>query len=334
MFLEGNRVILKEVHVQNLNVLENKVYSLHKTESGVFYLSEREKFILPSVLYGDIVSNAERILKSFQARNSNTGVLLSGYKGSGKTMLGKLISIQSELPVITVSENFEGSDFFDAISHVKQQCVIFIDEFEKIYSDNKDAILALLDGVYESKKLFLLTTNSLNISEFMLNRLGRIRYHIHYDTLSYEEIVEVVDDKLLNTKHRDSLIDLLQLVGYVSYDNVLGVIEELNIHEDLSPPEALNLLNISVTDARYDVLVFYEGHRAKTTTYGHPLAHPFMYLWFEYVDKREQKKYVNYRVSTKELSHTFSAGKLTITDKEGNKFIYTLSQDYKFKFDV
>lgn len=56
-------------------------------------LSQMEQFALPDRLLGDIEKRADRIINTFLDRKGrNTGVLMSGLKGSGKSLLAKLVS--------------------------------------------------------------------------------------------------------------------------------------------------------------------------------------------------------------------------------------------------
>ena len=150
-------------------------------------------------LYGDTTMQAERILKTFQARaGKTTGVLLAGQKGSGKTLLAKHISVRAaeELGVstIVINEPWSGERFNAFIQSIQQPTIVLFDEFEKVYrqsaaseatehdkrlerrmrygdheefmpgedrisNPSQDAILTLLDGVYPSNMLFLFTVN-------------------------------------------------------------------------------------------------------------------------------------------------------------------------------
>ena len=106
------------------------VYQSAQDLSG-FYLYEVEPFKLPSKLYGDF-SVCEKYLKSYQTFDKNLGILLSGMKGAGKTILSKMISIKSGMPTILV----DGIGI-DAIANLIQNykindVVFFFDEFEKI----------------------------------------------------------------------------------------------------------------------------------------------------------------------------------------------------------
>ena len=60
---------------------------------GQFYFEQVDPFVIGSKVYGDHHKNVERILSTYSKRENNTGILLSGAKGSGKTLLAKLLSV-------------------------------------------------------------------------------------------------------------------------------------------------------------------------------------------------------------------------------------------------
>ncbi|MCL2296636.1 MAG: hypothetical protein FWC29_06130 [Methanomassiliicoccaceae archaeon] len=57
-----------------------------------FYLEKKTEFVLPIKVYGSQIKMAERVVNTFATRTNNMGVLLSGGKGSGKTLLAEQVS--------------------------------------------------------------------------------------------------------------------------------------------------------------------------------------------------------------------------------------------------
>ena len=107
------------------------VYNLECDESG-YFLTKTDDFKLPKKIYGDM-SIVDRWLHTYQTRGRNLGVLLAGLKGGGKTITAKLLAIKSGLPIIIINSPYYGSSFISFLSNeCLGDCVIFLDEYEKI----------------------------------------------------------------------------------------------------------------------------------------------------------------------------------------------------------
>ena len=154
-------------------------YTVKQDQFENFFLEHIEDFEVPSKLYGNIGQQTDRVINTFEKRNSSTGVLMTGEKGSGKTMLSKNICMElanAGVPTIVINQPWHGEKFNTLIQSITQPCVILFDEFEKVYdSEQQEQMLTLLDGVYSGRKLFMLTCNDRwRIDSHMRNRPGRI----------------------------------------------------------------------------------------------------------------------------------------------------------------
>ena len=102
---------------------------------GEYFLEAIDDFEVKGKLYGDIVKNSDRILRTFADRTQPTGVLLVGEKGSGKTLLAKHISItaaqEGDIPTIVVNKPWVGDEFNSFLQRIDQPAIILFDEFEK-----------------------------------------------------------------------------------------------------------------------------------------------------------------------------------------------------------
>jgi hypothetical protein len=89
-----------------------------------------------------------------------------------------------------------------------------------------------MDGVYTSeyRKVFLLTTNELNINENLLSRPSRIRYVREFGNLEREIIEEFLDDELIDQSCRESVIDYVDSLTISTIDILKAIVEEINIH--------------------------------------------------------------------------------------------------------
>ena len=218
--------------------------------AGEFSLEISDDMKLPEKLYGNTVEKGEKIFNTFQRRDVATGVLLSGLKGTGKTLLAKYLSIAARemgMSTILVNESYENSQgFMKFIQSIDVPCVIIFDEFEKIYSrSDQNEILTLLDGVMSSKKLYVLTCNdSYKITDHVYNRPSRVYYSIDYGTLNKDFLKDYCADNLVNKEYTQSVINAFTVFSEVNFDMLQTVVEEVNV-TDAPAADIIADLNVS-----------------------------------------------------------------------------------------
>lgn len=227
--------------------------------SGVFFLEVIENFEMPGKIYGDTLQNVDRILQTFNSRPASTGVMLTGEKGSGKTLLAKMLSIkaaESGIPTIVINAPWCGEEFNSFIQTIEQATIIIFDEFEKVYDHKEqEAMLTLLDGVYPSKKLFIITSNDkYRVNEHMRNRPGRIFYRLDYKGLDRDFIIEYCEDNLVNKTYIDTVARIAVMFTEFNFDILKAMVEEMNRYDE-SPQQVMKVLNAkpeASEDARFD----------------------------------------------------------------------------------
>lgn len=222
-----------------------------------YYLTRQQDLELPNKIYGHNTEISDKIISTFKNNTGrSTGIMLEGVKGSGKTLTAieasKKLNDQG-YPVLLIKEEFFGTDFDNFIQSITEPCVVFIDEFEKIYTDDEaiSSMLLLLDGAVKTTKLFLLTSNS-NLQsndkfQFLYNRPSRIRYVFKFSGMSDEAIKEYLDDNLkfkvyeneiqaLNRSFYDLTIDMLKAIvdEFNNYGDELGTVKANVILKDLN----------------------------------------------------------------------------------------------------
>lgn len=248
-FKDGNRVHVAPDNATNiLDELPPSVYSLRFNELSGFYLELTEDFSIPEHIYGDIEKKVKKIIKTYDHKGGNVGVLLSGEKGSGKTMMLRLICkncADRGVPTIIISSNFE-EDFCKFVTDINQKCVIVFDEFEKTFKkeESQNKLLTLFEGVYTSNKMLILTVNDIfHLNDYFLNRPGRLHYHIKFSALEQEFIEEYCEINLDKKTYTESILNLSKLVPNFNFDMLQAIVFECNLHEE-TPQEAFALLNI------------------------------------------------------------------------------------------
>ena len=234
-----------------------------------FYLEMADEFTLPAKLYGNAGQLASRVVSTFSRRGQNTGVMLIGEKGSGKSMTAKAIcKLMVDLghPVLLLTQPFTGADFLAFLTLIDEPCALFMDEFEKVYNDSEDqeAMLTVLDGVFPSRKLFLMTCNDYyRVDKKLSNRPGRLHYWIEYKGISPQEIREYAEDKLDNKKLvKDICTAASAFQNSMNFDMLRALVEETNLYPDLKVSDHLKLLNIHpgyADDCCYDIDLIVNG---------------------------------------------------------------------------
>ena len=231
-----------------IDALPTGIYSLMEDGFGL-YLKAHDPFELPPKLYGDTNARAERILNTFSDRTGNTGVLLTGEKGSGKTLLAKVLvirALQLRISTILINAPYHGDDFNSLMEGITGPCVMFFDEFEKVYHDknHQTAMLTFMEGTSTGHRLLLLTCNDTwGVDRHMLNRPGRLYYHYKYIGLSEEFISEYCTDHLREKNHTQSLIQISTLFDSFSFDGLKAIVEECNRYGE-TPTEVMDHVNI------------------------------------------------------------------------------------------
>lgn len=262
-FIQSGNVFFAERNKGNeVPMLPPAIYTIHHNDMVGFYLERVEDFGMPEKTYGNNDGRADKIINTFMTReNKNTGVLLSGNKGSGKTLLSKSVCVklaEAGVPVLLVETAFAGPQFTAFINYIDQRCALFIDEFEKKYRKDEDQnlLLSLMDGTGVGNKMFLLTSNNEKVSEFLLSRPSRVFYHWHYGKLPEDVFLAYCEENLHNKAHMENLKTLLAISTDMSFDVLQSIVEELNRYPEETFIQTLMDMNInfgSALNIRYNV---------------------------------------------------------------------------------
>lgn len=219
----------------------------------VVSLEETTPFSMPSKVYCTSRDKRfiDKVINSYKlSENGFTGVMLSGLKGSGKTIMAKSIANDSNLPIINIDKSIRPWALKVLVELLGDTNICFMfDELDKLLEDYDDsALLQILDGADTKGKHMILFTcnNEKYISEYLIDRCSRIRYWRKFDEMSPSLIMEVLNDKLNDKKEVESLTDFIKdNFEICSFDNIASFINEVNNYPTTTFEELFEDMNLT-----------------------------------------------------------------------------------------
>ena len=259
----------KQIWVQtgiNFNRMQGPIISYNEIPFGVYKISMSKQgfyleyvmseFVFDYKIYGLQEDFINHVIKTYnEAQTGNLGILLNGTKGTGKTVAAKMIANRLHLPVIIVQNmgqemNLQMMNYLS--TEINFDCVFFFDEYEKTF-DKDTTILSFMDGAYnsESRKVFLLTTNTLSIDRNLIGRPSRILYLKKFGNLEIEAASEFLDDTLNNKEYKQEVLEFINLLSISTIDILKSVVKEINIHGIEEFRKSKSYFNVEINSYTY-----------------------------------------------------------------------------------
>ena len=249
--------IFKKVNedFSTINKLPLGVYNVGLTMEGWYLEKYADEFTFGYKIYGLETEFCEHVIKTFENTTGNLGIMLTGTKGTGKTVTAKLLANAFKLPVIIVKDmggNNQG--MIEYFSSFNFDSILFFDEFEKNFSEKDSTILQIMDGVYNIgyRKIFLLTTNQMTVNENLVGRPSRIRYVKKFDNLDLKTVKEYLDDNLKVKEAYQDLLNYIDTLSISTIDILKSIVNEVNIHGIDGLTRAKEFFNVSTLKYHYN----------------------------------------------------------------------------------
>lgn len=257
----GKRIVIKP-EGQDYDLISGKVYDLlYDSFESYSYLKENGNLKMPKKVYEieEDTKFIDRVLKfhNSEYNNGNTGILLAGDKGTGKSMLAKRIALKSNLPIIIVDSSYPLWQITKFFKKIKTETCIILDEVEKnprVWPS--EDLLTFLDGIQETnKKIVIMTCNKTNeLDDNLFDRCSRIRYYRKYEANANEVFIkEMIEDKGLTPNQ--PLIDFIKRFEVKSFDNINSFLDEYKLYNETTDTnfmleDVANIMNITLNNEK------------------------------------------------------------------------------------
>lgn len=262
----GSNYEIYEDDLKTFDKLPVGTYKVRFHKMKGFFLVKTDDISGSEKIYGNHPQRVAKMMKAYDKFDRSLGILMSGDKGIGKSLFAQLLTdevISRDIPVLLVDTPYFGiAEFIDS---VKQEVMVLFDEFEKVFDPNdkeiesQDSLLGLLDGMSHQKRMYVMTVNNVNkVNSFLLNRTGRIHYHLRFEYPNRDEIIEYLKDKISEDSYIESEVEAVVRYSHrvkLSYDSLRAIAFELDL--GLTFKEAIQDLNIDSNETYYNVTVNY-----------------------------------------------------------------------------
>ena len=225
------------------------IYNIKLPPMGGPYLQINASGIqIPEKVYGNVNSKIHTVMNTYDNDPKSLGVLLTGIKGSGKTMTAGMLCkemLARNIPVILVNSSIPVDALNQIIESVGEVCILF-DEFGKMYDgDDQSRMLTIFSGVSSQKRMIVITENSISkINSFMLNRPSRLLYHFRHANLESEIITEYCEELAVKKEFHDEVVIYSKTVCSFTFDILQAIVKQHLLNPEVKFKDLISIMNV------------------------------------------------------------------------------------------
>lgn len=231
------------------HTLTKGIYKLIKQNNEYGLIYDRPYLEVPSKIYGKSAKYATHFFNTFKFSKESCGVLLISEKGSGKTELSNMIgnvAINNDMFVVEVTNIEPDISIINFIDNLAN-CVVIFDEFGKVFNKElQDKMLTMFSNSPNKKFYVISDNNKYNISDFLIDRPGRIRYHLDMNRVEEDVVNEYCEDKGVSDTFFAELKRLYKSSIIFSFDHLKALVSEHLLDKTVSLDDIIKILNVKI----------------------------------------------------------------------------------------
>ena len=141
-WLQSNNTYKKvEGDFSTVDTIPVGIYNIGLSMTGWYLEKYADKFTFDYKMYGLQTEFCEHVLKTYKNTKGNFGIMLTGTKGTGKTVTAKTLANDFNLPVIIVKDMGDhNQEMIEFLGGFNFDCVLFFDEFESFLGFQRSRI--------------------------------------------------------------------------------------------------------------------------------------------------------------------------------------------------
>lgn len=241
-----------------------KTFDSNKNSTYDLVLAEdvhNNRFSVPDTIYGDIMKYLKRIWNTFAIAKHSVGAMFIGNSGSGKTDATNIlcnIGLNNNLYIVMIV-NIDPDLGLIKFLNTLDNCIMVFEEFTKNFNWGMQEKMLTMFSNSSCKRLYLLNDNEKsNMSNFILDRPGRIKYKRQFSKLDEDVFKKYIVDHGIDptSQFYSDMMDMYKTTTILSMDHVKHIISEHLMYPEDTLKEILNILNVGVLqkEVTYEVI--------------------------------------------------------------------------------